>query len=62
MEGEQMTPNTLDAIVPVARAMPTAKKMAVIQILSTLSGSDHFTLSTPAQWCEAVLREAGLWK
>ena len=51
---------SLDAIVPVVRDMPRAKKMAVIQILSTLAGSDHFTLATPAQWCEAALRAKGL--
>lgn len=56
---------SLDAIVPVVRAMPIHKQSKVVDILDRKLGHPSITLiclATPAQWCEAVLREAGLWK
>jgi hypothetical protein len=54
---------SLDAIVPVVRAMPTAKKTAVLCVLCANTADTEAALTaTPAQWCEAVLREEGLWK
>jgi len=59
--------HSLDAIVPVVRAMPYDKIHNVLKALGHVryhakEFGDMDALATPAQWCEAVLREAGLWK
>jgi hypothetical protein len=53
---------SLDAIVPVVRAMPMAKQDIVLIALIDMSNYRASHLATPAQWCEAVLRAEGLWK
>lgn len=53
---------SLDAIVPVVRAMPYLRKKAILHKLFNLTGSDYVSLATPAQWCEAYLKAEGLWK
>jgi len=53
---------SLDAIVPVVRAMPRAKQDIVLIMLIDPSNYRASHLATPAQWCEAVLRAEGLWK
>ena len=53
---------SMDAIVRMVSAMPIAKKMAVLYKLFVITGIEYVLFATPSQWCEAVLREAGLWK
>lgn len=53
---------SLDAIAPVVRAMPRLKRVKVITELAGICLGQVICLATPDQWCEAVLREAGLWK
>ena len=53
---------SLDAIVPVVRAMTPLRKKAVLHKLFNLTGSDYVSLATPAQWCEAYLKAEGLRK
>jgi len=61
---------SLDAIVPVVRAMIFSRRHAVFAQLREIQkfqsglypAPNGLLLSTAAQWCEAVLREAGLWK
>lgn len=60
-----VTPNyhgSLDAIVPVVRAMPDLKRAKVIIELVSICLGQVICLATPAQWCEAYLRSEGLWK
>lgn len=56
---------SLDAIVPVIRAMPDAERSKVIDALISLnlkrSCQDDF-LATPDEWCECYLKSKGLWK
>lgn len=53
---------SLDAIVPVVRAMPDLKRAKVIMELASICLGQVICLATPAQWCEAYLRAEGLWK
>jgi len=63
---------SLDAIVPVVRAMPALDIQSVIMELNQIinrnppEGSHYWTrnpeLATAPQWCEAYLRAKGLWK
>lgn len=53
---------SLDAIVPVVRAMPYLRKKAVLHKLFVLTSNEYVSLATPAQWCEAYLKAEGLWK
>ena len=66
--GWDMVPDfhgSLDAIVPVVRAMDDDSRSQVVCWLFRLSVqgplfSSHF--ATPSQWCEAYLKAKGLWK
>ena len=53
---------SLDAIVPVVRAMTAYKKAKVICALADMCFGHALCLATPAQWCDAYLRAEGLWK
>ena len=53
---------SLDAIVPVVRAMPDFKRMKAITALADMCFGHALCLATPAQWCEAYLKAEGLWK
>ena len=63
-EGHRSYPNyhgSLDAIVPVVRAMDNDDKETVTEWLMDIT--KEFTgLATPAEWCEAYLQWKGLWK
>lgn len=62
--------HSLDAIVPVVRAMPDARHredvLTHLRIIREKHGEPlprgEAPLSTPAQWCKAYLRAKGLWK
>ena len=54
--------DSLDAIVPVVRAMNYQEKRIVMRELFNASGNDYVALATPAQWCEAYLKAKELWK
>ena len=53
---------SLDAIVPVVRAMPDLKRAKVIIELASICFGQVICLATPSQWCEAYLKAEGLWK
>jgi len=56
---------SLDAIVPVVRAMERGEMVQVIMHLyhmMPITPVFNCYLSTPAQWCEAYLKAKGLWK
>ena len=64
--GDCYLPNyhgSLDAIVPVVRAMPYLEwDDVMIELMHMSEEAGHeMALATPAQWCEAYLKAKGLW-
>ena len=53
---------SLDAIVPVIRAMTDDEQWQVILKLRQIPGREFAELSTPEQWCEAFLKAKSLWQ
>ena len=56
---------SLDAIVPVVRAMMDEQMQKVIANLAIITLHDGYFaeyVATPAQWCEAYLKAKGLWE
>jgi hypothetical protein len=56
---------SLDAIVPVARAMPKPEyQRAVLELCKITIHGEAFSayVATPEQWCEAYLKAKGLRK
>lgn len=54
---------SLDAIVPVVRALPYLEwDDVMIELMHMSEEAGHeMALATPAQWCEAYLNAKGLW-
>ena len=52
---------SLDAIVPVVRALDSDDIETVIEWLMDIT-KGFCALATPAEWCEAYLQWKGLWK
>jgi hypothetical protein len=56
---------SLDAIVPVVRAMETGEMAQVIMQLyhiNPITPVFNCYVATPAQWCEAYLKARNLWR
>jgi len=51
---------SLDAIVPVVRALPEDDQESVFDWLDVKASFN--CMATPAEWCEAYLKWKGLWK
>jgi len=57
--------DSLDAIVPVVRALPKSEyQLTILALCKVTIYGEAFSAytATPEQWCEAYLRVKGLWK